>query len=406
MTMPGPAAIGLATGTGAGTLQRSTKAGAVTPSYGMTMWFNVSVSGLDGVRSEISLGTWSACSGLDVKLTPEGPFEEGGNYLEPHFLPGKISYGQVTLERAMTAAGTAKVRQWLESQAKDWVRGASRAELAQATVVIELFSGLGKGDRLIHRWELKDAIPVSWTVPPFSTSGSGGIAIEKLALVHSGFLKAVEPVPGHRLELIEKADDTSRLSFEFNPAKITLNRAREAETGRGKVDTTTVVVDPNALAITLTDLHLEGHQQISAGVERLRRWIELHPDSWRAARPTGAPAAAEPGNRPECETCGRLKPSPEKASAAGSPVVLKMVWGVGGGGLPKEMLLKSFELNFRRFTATGQPSRATVKLTLQEYKGESRTGSTPPQASPRSGSPAASTGPRIGSARVPAGRQP
>ena len=95
---------------------------ATAPRYGLTMWFNVLVPGLDDAGPK-ALGSWSGCSGLGVELTPEGPIEDGGNYGLQQFLPGKISYGKVVLERAMTAAGAKQVREWLERLEREWAQG-------------------------------------------------------------------------------------------------------------------------------------------------------------------------------------------------------------------------------------------------------------------------------------------
>ncbi|GAA3553265.1 phage tail protein [Kribbella ginsengisoli] len=370
MSVPGVSMVGGVLGTTETLIPRQPVTKQRGPAPGVTMWFNVWVSRLD---HSMSLGTWSACSGLEVQLTPEGPFDEGGNYAVPHYLPGKVSYGKVTLERAMTYAGSRKVREWLEEQAAEWSAGRDSEVLkksATTTVVVELHSGPGKKDQLIHSWKLTEAVAVGWTVPPFSTSG-GGIAIEKLTLVHGGFLDGTERQPV-KLSLVDKADESESLTFEYNPAKITLNRKRQVDTGRSTVDSSAPMVDPNAVAITLADLRLEGTETVKTSVKKLRKWIELRSDRSSSAGPTPPPAT--PGTRPVCEACKRLEPSPDSDTAPGSPVVLKLLWGAGGGGLPKEMLLKGFDLHFVRFTSAGVPSRATVTLTLEEYKGANTAG--------------------------------
>lgn len=360
MTIQSMASHAVAKATLPGTPKR---AGSRAP-YGLTMWFTVSVPDLDSGTGARSLGHWSGCSGIGVQLTPDGPVAEGGNHGAPRYLPGEITYPKVTLERAMTTDGTRRVRAWLERLAGQWAAGERQMIGPQRPVVIELLSGLGAGDAVIDRWELTDAIPVSWTVAPFTT-GSGGVATEKLELVHSGFLKPAEPVPGAQLQLVEKQNPQARLDFFGNPAEISLSKSREAETKRATVSTTTVVVDPNSLAVSLSKLRLEGTEAIRRAIPLLRRWVELEAPANAAAV---APKAAEGTDPPECTLCHQKNPSPEQETAAGSPRVLRMVWGDGRGVLPQEVLLKAFDVAYNRFTPGGEPSRATVTLTLQEHQ--------------------------------------
>lgn len=366
MTMPGSAALF------AGQLgSKAPGAGPLNPPpYGMTMWFRVLVPALDG-GAPTSLGLWSGCSGLTVQFNPEGPFDEGGNYTSARHLPGKITYPKVVLERAMTADGTAAVRKWLEDQAVAWVGGQDPQDSSSPPVVVEMHSGPGLNDAVIHRWELANAVPVEWAVPQLSTGGSGGVALEKLTLVHGGFLEPVEEI--HRLELIEKDQPSFQLRFLHNPAKVEFERSREAESKHATALTQAVVVDPNSLKITLADLRLEGCAQVEAAVSALSRWIELDPP-WASAQPAGRPQPAEGTDAPACPSCGRPKPSPADGTAAGTPRVLRVLWGEDRGGMPAEMMLKSYTLTFTRFTSAGKPSRATVKLTLQEYKPQTSAG--------------------------------
>ncbi|WBQ06497.1 phage tail protein [Kribbella sp. CA-293567] len=407
MTMPG---MSMAAGAAAlVTDQLGSKTpggGSLNPRpYGMTMWFRVLVPALDG-GAPTSLGLWSGCSGLTVQLTPEGPFDEGGNYTSARHLPGKITYPKVVLERAMTADGAAAVRKWLEDQAVSWVGGQAPQTASSGPVVIEMHSGPGRNDAVIHRWELTNAVPVEWAVPALTTSGSGGIALEKLALVHGGFLKPVEQV--HRLELIEKGNAAFQLQFLHNPDKVEFERSREAESKHATALTQAVVVDPNSLKITLANLRLEGCAQVEAAVPVLSRWIELDTPQG-SGQPAGRPKPAEGTDAPACPSCGRTKPSPADATAAGTPRVLRVVWGEDRGGMPPEMMLKSYTLTFTRFTPAGKPSRATVKLTLQEYRPQSsagRKGSPPPARGrqPASGSPQRPSAPAPSSAPPAAGR--
>ncbi|GAA1563601.1 hypothetical protein GCM10009804_20340 [Kribbella hippodromi] len=370
------------------------------PRLGMTMWFGVSVPRLDSGEPKW-LGAWSSCSGLEVNLTPEGPFDEGGNYTAPHLLPGRIGYQKVTLERAMTAEGTAKVRSWLERLAKDWASGGSAS--TGSPVVVTLYSGIGRNATKIHSWELADPVPVAWIVPQFSTAG-GGFAVEKLVLQHSGFLKPALP-PAQELQLVGPADET--LIFRFNPGKIVLSKAREANNGKKRFTSGTEVIDANSLSIRVGDLRVEGTAAVEQAGTLLRDWLEF--EGWKTAQPR---LAAKPEQKPLCHECGKTASTPP--GAPGTPKALRAVWGPARGGLPETMTLKQFELTITRFTPDGQPSRATVSLTLQEYSppptrnsGRAAISShRGPAATPAPRPPAASpTGRDTSAARESAGRQ-
>lgn len=356
--------------------------------FGMTMWFTVTVPGL-GDGTQLSLGAWSACSGLEVTLTPEGPFDEGGNYTTPRYLPGKVGYSKVTLERAMTQDGTAKVRQWLEQQSRDWVAGTELKDPGPA--VVTLFSGLGLNRVAVHSWTLQSAFPVSWTVPPFSSSG-GGIAVEKLVLQHRGFLKPLERRSGQELRLIEVGVGRD-LSFLYNPSKVALKKSREAATGRKKLAHKDDVIDSNSLSVTLSDLRIEGREKLAEAIPLLRDWVALKEDP----QPGTGVAPTEPAEPLVCSVCKKTESSDADAEASGQPRVLQVSWGRAGGGMPEQVMLRSFDLTITRFTADGEPSRATVQLTLQEYA---------PSGAGARRSGASGGAPRAGQSDRPTGARP
>ncbi|MEU4191086.1 phage tail protein [Kribbella sp. NPDC026611] len=331
------------------------------PQLGMTMWFSVSVPRLD-FGEPAWLGAWSGCGGLEVDLTPEGPFAEGGNYTTPHYLPGRIGYKPVTLERAMTADGSAKVRRWLEQLSREWTSGRASVSASRSPIVITLFSGIGRQATKIHTWELADPVPVAWAVPPFSTRGSEGFAIERLTIQHSGFLKPTTPPPGHELRLVDAQQ--RELTFEYNPAKIRISKSREAANGKKRFSTGAEVIDANALSIKLSQLPIEGCTAVERAGGLLRDWLEFVPDpgKWTAARPT---LARKPQEKPTCNACGKTMSPP--AESPGTPKELRIVWGSSRGGMPETMILRQFDLDLVRFTTDGRPSRAMADLTLQEY---------------------------------------
>ncbi|WP_405059634.1 phage tail protein [Kribbella sp. NBC_01505] len=360
MSIPGLPTAGPAVVGAAGRLflsPRSVLVPSASP-YGMTMWFDVSVARLDGLVRP--LGLWSGCSGLEVQLVPEGPLDEGGNYTVPRYLPGKLTYGKVTLERAMTQEGAGAVQSWLEEQSAQWVEGQDDRQPWSTTVSIRLHRSVSGEDSMIHEWVLENAMAASWTVPAFNTKG-GGIALEKLTLVHGGFLKTGALVS--KLELVE--DGHGALTFLCNPSKISLKKQRRVEAKNATVDTGVEVVDPNAMGITLSDLRIEGAKEVGMALPRLERWLQLEPPA--AAKPKVAPPPAEGTNPKTCSLCQQVQPVPAAAASEGEPHVLRPSWGLRRGGLPPQVILKSFDLVYTRFTPGGEPSRATVSLTLQEY---------------------------------------
>jgi phage tail-like protein len=152
----------------------------------------------------INLGGWGKCSGLKVDFNPE-KLLEGGNYNNENILPGQVKYADITLERAMVAADSAVVQQWLSSRINGWVNapGSAHGLVAQGLNAIGSLVGAGSiggaaggtgqitlcqpdGAPLIS-WSLRNVYPASWKGPDLD-AGTMGIAKETLVLCHEGFL--------------------------------------------------------------------------------------------------------------------------------------------------------------------------------------------------------------------------
>lgn len=147
--------------------------------YGLAQRFAVSIKG------QVDLGRWSLCSGLNVTFQPE-IVKEGGEYAIPLFLPGEVSYGDVTLERAMEHNDSEKVRNWLGTVVDKWINWDGSGPPYQGeSVLITLFDSQGAG--VVAKWELSNAIPKVWSGPNLSGKASE-VAIERLVLMHQGFL--------------------------------------------------------------------------------------------------------------------------------------------------------------------------------------------------------------------------
>jgi phage tail-like protein len=148
------------------------------PEFGMTMRFKVTVPALGS-----ELGHWSSCKGLKVTFNTMA-VKEGGGYTESLFLPERVEYTRVTLERAMTKTDSAKVVDWLRKVQSNWMTP-TRTPLVLDNVWISLFDAAGKEP--VMSWMLSKACPVSWTCSPFATD-KGAVAVETLELQHQGFL--------------------------------------------------------------------------------------------------------------------------------------------------------------------------------------------------------------------------
>jgi len=83
------------------------------PNPGMSMRFSVRV----GATKD--LGLWQSCKNLQLELQYK-KFAQGGDSLVDSWLPEKIAYSPVTLERFMEKASSEKVRTWLKEYVKAW----------------------------------------------------------------------------------------------------------------------------------------------------------------------------------------------------------------------------------------------------------------------------------------------
>jgi phage tail-like protein len=164
---------------------------------GLTTRFHVVVDGVD-------LGGWGKCTGLRVDFKPY-QIDEGGNYNYRPILPGNLDYPAITLERAMNQADSARVQAWLSSRVQSWVHAASSGHgaLEQGINMISNLIGAGNivpgaggtgqitlfdsaGTKVIT-WQLRNVYPSKWVGPDLDAK-TAGIAMEKLELVHEGFL--------------------------------------------------------------------------------------------------------------------------------------------------------------------------------------------------------------------------
>jgi phage tail-like protein len=141
---------------------------------GLTTRFLVEIDG-------INLGGWGQCTGLSVEFVNE-KVEEGGLYDYQHLLPTKIQYSDIQLERAMNAADSAKVQQWLSSKVGSYMHNANAG--GGSTAQITLCDATG---HKVASWSLRNVYPQKWDGPKLDAA-SFTIARETLKLSHEGFL--------------------------------------------------------------------------------------------------------------------------------------------------------------------------------------------------------------------------
>ncbi|HEX4705441.1 MAG TPA: phage tail protein [Pseudonocardiaceae bacterium] len=148
------------------------------PAFGMTMRFRVTVYAL---AAKNDLGHWSSCKGLKVNFVTT-PVKEGAQYTSATYLPERVEYGKITLERAMCRSDSQKVVDWLQAVQTNWMTPGGTLKLND--MKITLFDAVGEE---VMTWTLTGVCPVSWSCSPFSSKGTD-IAVETLELQHEGFL--------------------------------------------------------------------------------------------------------------------------------------------------------------------------------------------------------------------------
>lgn len=126
---------------------------------------------LGGISSPICNAAFAECSGLDMTMQPESFNEGGANQRQTH-LKGKVSYGQLTLNRGMTPNN--HLWKWFQAASAPGVN-------ARADGVITVFQPDGETAMV---FKLTDCLPVNLRGPSLNAR-NGEIAIEELQLVYA-----------------------------------------------------------------------------------------------------------------------------------------------------------------------------------------------------------------------------
>ncbi|MBD0669243.1 phage tail protein [Kitasatospora sp. NPDC091335] len=132
--------------------------------FASSVFFSLTIGGND-------LGEFTTCSGLGAQVEIE-QYAEGGNNGFAWQLPGRITWSNITLTRAVTA-DTTKIARWLSEivrkvEPKDGEIVALRPDLSR-----------------IVGWQVLGIVPVRWEGPSFDPANSLA-AMETLEIAHAG----------------------------------------------------------------------------------------------------------------------------------------------------------------------------------------------------------------------------
>ena len=119
----------------------------------------------------IQEATFTEASGLEAELEIF-EYQEGGNNLYTHKLPGRVKYPNVTLKRGVTTSNEL----WM------WFQTGTFGKVDRRNISIVLYDQDGSE---VRRWNLFNAYPIKWTGPSFN-AGAKDVSIETVVFAHEG----------------------------------------------------------------------------------------------------------------------------------------------------------------------------------------------------------------------------
>lgn len=314
------------------------------PNLGMSMRFSVHVKDLEsppGLPSEGDLGLWQSCKNLQMELQYK-KFTQGMSLVD-HWLPEKISYSPVTLERPMERGSSERVRQWLERYVREWriYPRTAKGRPPYTAVVITL---LDYQLNAVMTWTLNEARPSKWIGPSLSASDSK-VAIESLVIDHSGFLSessgdkqpihatlSVDTEDGEYKEIISK-----NVTFNFNPKSLTITH--NSKTSSMGTQIYSNLTDLGVPSLSLHGLIFDGPNTLNS-CEALLDWS--YPK-----RRTGNNKSVKPLLPNLIFRWGKFAVRTVRAD-------------------PKiRVTLSKVDITYERFDVDGKPTRASVSLDLE-----------------------------------------
>jgi phage tail-like protein len=275
---------------------KRTAAAGGTTMLGLASRFEVTIGGL-------SIGLWRSCSGLGVDFQP-GQQHVSGDPAGQYWLPGQLKYPSLVLERAVEPESSRTLQKWLVDMVRSGADGTGDAK--RTTARIRLLDAAGAETA---SWLFYGVRPSAWAGPDLN-SGSTEVAVEKLTLVHEGFLDQLQTTA----KVANLGLGTDKIQFSYNPASIRVAQANGS-----------ALAEPG-LRLTMDDVLLAG-PGVAHDVQKMISW-------------------------------GRMQ---KKGKNAAKLPVLNFSWGPTSA----TVTLQHFSFSLTHFGTGGLPIRATATLTLQ-----------------------------------------
>jgi phage tail-like protein len=134
-----------------------------------------------GLGSPLCAGQFSDCDGLEMTMEPK-TVKEGGNNLEQIHLPGRVSYGQLTLKRGMTA--NLDLWKWFTVAAGGGFKANQQAtENKRGLLAVGQVTMFDNGGRPKLRFMLTGCLPVKIKGATLSAK-DGQVAIEEMQIAY------------------------------------------------------------------------------------------------------------------------------------------------------------------------------------------------------------------------------
>jgi phage tail-like protein len=306
-------------------------------SWGLTCRFKVSVGNND-------LGGWDSCKGLQIDFNLK-EVREGGTNDHSYWLPDQIKYDKITLTRAMTKASSKVIQNWLKS----YIDQGQKSKEATAKITL-----LDARNEEVQSWTLLGVFPLQWQGPSLTAQDSK-VAVETLVLVHEGFaafdIYKDSTGDGQRVKarLTTKDEPKEWVEFTYSPQKITLSRSTNTRNNPntrkdGFTGSSWGGVTPRMLKGTAI-LAGTGEYVRDKAELLLLRWLD--PGTSGGAGSTSGPGGGKSG----------------KQNKSATPKKLTFTWGQWK---PIDCTLSQVSVDYQRFDALGNPTRAEVQFTVKE----------------------------------------
>jgi phage tail-like protein len=123
-------------------------------------------------------GSFSKVDGINATYDVT-KVKEGGENGYVHALPGRVSYGNVTLTRALDTA-SARLAAWF-TEYQSLLGSGGRHKPTSASI-----AAVSAAQQVVTTWNFADVVPVKYTGPSFDAGGAA-VAVEKMEFAHHGF---------------------------------------------------------------------------------------------------------------------------------------------------------------------------------------------------------------------------